>query len=248
MPSRPLLGIIACNRAVGVETAAAVMQRYVVAAGRWVDADIVLIPSIEGLQSARDVTARLDGVLLTGSPSNVQPVRYGDEGLGDGPFDPARDTTALALVDAVIANGLPLWGICRGFQELNVAFGGVLRRDCAGPEATLKHHAPDEWGFNQLFDWWHDVHLVEGGRLATAFGTTTIPIRSVHYQGVARMGDGLTLEASAPDGLVEAFTAQPGKADILAVQWHPEWQPENDINSQKFFAMLGDAMRARAGA
>lgn len=238
---RPVLGIICCNRTVGSEGAQAVMDRYVGAAMRHADAAALLVPAMPGMMRADEVAGRLDGLLLTGSPSNVEPARYGDDGAGDGPFDPARDAMTKALVDAMLGVGRPVFGVCRGFQELNVAFGGTLRRDLG--TTPLPHHAPDGVPFDAMFAHEHAVHLAPGGILARAFGREALHVNSVHYQGVDRLAPGLTAEAHAPDGVIEAVSAHVSGAPVLAVQWHPEWDTDARPDSQTFFHLLGRALR-----
>ncbi|WP_439568008.1 gamma-glutamyl-gamma-aminobutyrate hydrolase family protein [Sphingopyxis sp.] len=243
MSARPVLGIIACNRIVGVETAQAVMNRYATAAMQYADCAALIIPSLPEFMRADEVVGRLDGVLLTGTPSNVEPARYGDAGAGEGPFDPDRDRMMLELVEAVIAAQRPLFGICRGFQEINVALGGTLRRDTSASAELLHHHAPDGADFDAMFDHRHQVDLVAGGMLASAYGAASLDVNSVHYQGVGDLADGLAIEAQAPDGLVEAYSARPNGAPLLAVQWHPEWATGESDDSQTYFRLLGRALR-----
>lgn len=245
MGARPVLGVICCQRTVGSEPAQAVMERYVRAAMRYADVAALLIPSLPDLMSAAEVAPRLDGVLLTGTPSNVAPHRYGEE-HGDGPFDEGRDAIALAMVGHMIDAAKPVFGICRGFQEINVALGGTLRGDTSTSEDLIRHHAPDGVSFDAMFEHRHPVALQSGGMLASAYGKPALEVNSVHYQGVARLAEGLTVEALAPDGLVEAYSARPNCAPLLAVQWHPEWGTENDPDSQTYFALLGKALRGEA--
>ena len=242
--ARPVAGIICCTRTVGIEPAQAVMNRYVASAMAYADAAALLIPSMPQYMRASDVAGRLDGLLLTGSPSNLDPSAYG-EAADDapGPFDPARDSMTGDLIRAMLDLGRPVFGICRGFQELNVAFGGSLRRDVSAHPDLLKHHAPDEVGFNEMFDHVHDVALTPGGVLAAALGEDRIRVNSVHYQGVSRLGDGLSVEARADDGVVEAFSARVNAAPVLAVQWHPEWRTGENPQSQVFFNVFGRALR-----
>lgn len=243
MSQRPVLGIIACNRIVGTELAQAVMNRYATAAMRHADCAALIIPSLPDHMRAAEIVGRLDGVLLTGTPSNVAPALYGDPVEGEGPFDPDRDRMVLDLVDAVIAAQRPLFGICRGFQEINVALGGTLRRDTSASAELLHHHAPDGVGFDAMFDHRHKVDLIEGGLLAGAYEKPSLDVNSVHYQGVATLADGLTVEARAPDGLVEAYSARPNGAPLLAVQWHPEWATDGNADSRTYFQLLGRALR-----
>lgn len=243
MSSRPVLGIIACNRTVGTEVAQTVINRYATAAMRHADCAALIIPSLPDYMRAEEIVGRLDGVLLTGTPSNVEPARYKDMSAGEGPFDPDRDTMMLELVEAVIAAQRPLFGICRGFQEINVALGGTLRRDTSASEQLLHHHAPDGVAFDAMFDHRHRVDLVEGGLLASAYETPSLDVNSVHYQGIGALADGLSVEARAPDGLVEAYSARPNGAPLLAVQWHPEWATDGNDQSQTYFHLLGRALR-----
>lgn len=240
--TRPVLGIIACNRQVGTEPAQAVMERYIRAAMTYADVAALIVPSLPDLMTASEVAPRLDGILLTGSPSNVATARYGDAG-GDGPFDEGRDEIALSLIDRMVDLQKPVFGICRGFQEINVALGGTLRRDTSASDELIRHHAPDDVSFNAMFDHRHPVELTEGGLLASAYAKPKLNVNSVHYQGIGKLADGLTIEARAPDGLVEAYSARPNGAPLLAVQWHPEWGTENDPDSQTYFHLLGKALR-----
>ena len=242
MTARPVLGIICCNRIVGADTAQAVMDRYVAAAMVYADVAALLVPSLSGLMAAAEVAPRLDGVLLTGSPSNIETQRYQDEG-GEGPFDPARDEIALSLVHRMIDAGKPVFGICRGFQEINVALGGTLRRDVSVHPEFLAHHAPDGVSFEAMFAHRHPVALSTGGRLAAAYDRADLIVNSVHFQGVGELSPQLQIEAWAEDGLIEAYSATISGAPVLAVQWHPEWKTADNPNSQTYFHLLGKALR-----
>jgi putative glutamine amidotransferase len=202
------------------------------------------VPALPELMHAKEVAPRLDGLLLTGTPSNLDPKRYGD--LADdapGPFDPARDEMTAHLIEAMLDIGKPVFGICRGFQELNVAFGGTLRRDMADNADLMAHHAPSHLSFNDYFAHVHPVTLCEGGVLKRAYGRDDLDVVSVHYQGVDKLGAGLKVEAVAPDGVIEAVSAEVNGAPVLAVQWHPEWRAHENPQSQTFFKMLGRALR-----
>jgi putative glutamine amidotransferase len=242
--ARPVLGVIACNRIVGTEPAQAVMERYIRAAMSYADVAALIVPSLPDLMSAAEVAPRLDGILLTGSPSNIATSRYG-ETQGDGPFDEGRDEIALSLVGRMIDAQKPVFGICRGFQEINVALGGTLRRDTSVSEELIRHHAPDDVSFDAMFDHRHAVELTDGGILAQAYAKSALEVNSVHYQGIGKLAEGLNIEARAPDGLIEAYSARPNGAPLLAVQWHPEWGTENDPDSQTYFQLLGKALRGQ---
>ncbi|MEO5706390.1 MAG: gamma-glutamyl-gamma-aminobutyrate hydrolase family protein [Alteraurantiacibacter sp.] len=246
-PARPVLGIIACQRLVGSEPAQTVTERYIRAAMKYADVAALIVPSLPDLMSVAEVASRLDGVLLTGSPSNVAPGLYGEVGEANdaegGPFDPGRDEIAMGLVSAMTARGRPVFGICRGFQEINVALGGTLRRDVSASDDLLRHHAADGVTFAGMFDHRHPVRLTEGGVLASAFGKQEMTVNSVHFQGVGQLAPGLTVEATAPDGLVEAYSTRIGHAPVIAVQWHPEWNTDANPDSQAFFRLLGRTLR-----
>lgn len=242
--TRPVLGVIACNRSVESQDAQTVMTRYLVSALKYADAAALLVPALPDLMNAKEVAPRLDGILLTGTPSNLDPKRYGaiiDD--APGPFDPGRDEMTSHLIEAMIELGKPVFGICRGFQELNVAFGGTLRRDMAENPELIPHHAPSHHTFAEYFEHIHPVNLQEGGVLKRAYKADEINVVSVHYQGVEKLGKGLTVEATAPDGVIEAISADINGAPLLAVQWHPEWKAHENPQSQVFFELLGRALR-----
>lgn len=245
MTARPVLGVICCTRLICGELAQSVMERYLRAAMTHADCAALLVPSLPDLISVAEIASRLDGILLTGSPSNVDSARYGDSG-GDGPFDAARDETAIALIDAMIARRRPVFGVCRGFQEINVALGGTLRRDTSQSADLLAHHAPEDIAFDAMFDHLHSVKLTDGGLLARAYGTASLTVNSVHYQGVGTLAPGLAIEATAEDGLVEGYSADIAGACVVAVQWHPEWKTDSNTDSQIFFRLLGRALRDAA--
>lgn len=241
---RPVLGVISCNRDVDRQAAQTVMTRYLNSSLTYADAAGLLVPAMPGLMHAREVAPRLDGLLLTGTPSNLDPKRYGE--LADdapGPFDPDRDEMTARLIEAMLEIGKPVFGICRGFQELNVAFGGTLRRDMAEHPDLIPHHAPSHLGFEDYFAHTHPVNLREGGVLKRAYGSDELDVVSVHYQGVDKLGAGLDVEATAPDGVIEAVSAEVNGAPVLAVQWHPEWKTHENPQSQVFFNLLGRALR-----
>ncbi len=241
---RPVLGVIACNRTIETQSAQAVMTRYLVSALPYADAAALLVPAMPEFMHAKEIAPRLDGLLLTGTPSNLDPKRYGvlvDD--APGPFDPARDEMTAHLIDGMLELGKPVFGICRGFQELNVAFGGTLRRDMADNPELIAHHASDDKSFTEYFEHIHPVTLNEGGVLKRAYQRDELDVVSVHYQGVDRLGSGLKVEATAPDGVIEAISTEVNGAPVLAVQWHPEWKAHENPQSQTFFKLLGRALR-----
>ena len=208
---RPLVAVLCCGGASAGRPVQCVPDRYLVplvAAG----ASAVLVPVMADAVDALTVAARCDALLLTGSVSNVSPSRYGSSAPGVDP-DPGRDEVAMAVAGAMISAGRPVLGICRGMQELNVLHGGTLE---ALDDRHGLHMAGD-WECPRAFDHSHDVEVV-GPVLSPIARCGTMPVASVHRQGVGRLGAGLTIEARAPDGLVEAFSA----GSVMGVQWHPE--------------------------
>ncbi|NYT41086.1 gamma-glutamyl-gamma-aminobutyrate hydrolase family protein [Sphingomonas sp. R-74633] len=235
---KPLIGVLCCNE-VAERPIQVVASRFIAPLTKVSDATVLLVPALADAFDARSIAGRLDGLLLTGSRSNIAASRYG--GAWDQtPLDEQRDEVALALADAMIEAGRPVFGICRGMQELNVLFGGTLRGDLEG------HHLEDESRpFECLFTHGHDVELQGAGVLAAATGARRLAVNSVHRQGIDRLGVGLDVEALSPeDGLVEGFSARPNGAQVLAVQWHPEWDVERQAGSRAFFRLVGEALAA----
>ena len=238
MTAKPALGITCCVREVEGESAQTVISRYVRAVVRHADVAALLIPAIPDLIDVRDIAGRIDGLLLTGSPSNVAPACYGHSDVEEtGPSDPARDSTSLPLIETMIGRGLPVFGICRGHQELNVALGGTLRRDLAD------HHAPEGVSRAEMFGHSHEVELTAGGLLRHMLGRDRILVNSVHYQAIDRLASGLTAEAYSPDGIIEAVSGRLNGAPLLGVQWHPEWDADSNETSHTLLAMIGRALR-----
>ena len=242
--ARPVLGGMSCKRTIDGQAAQSVMTRYLASSLTYANAAGLMVPAMPGLMQAREVAPRLDGLLLTGTPSNLDPQRYG-EPVDDapGPFDRDRDEMTARLIEAMLDLSKPVFGICRGFQELNVAFGGTLRRDMGNHPDLIPHHSPEEKDIPLMFEHLHPVTLTPGGVLRGAYDKDALDVISVHFQGVDRLGAGLRVEATAPDGVVEAVSAEVNGAPVLAVQWHPEWKADESSDSQTFFRLLGQALR-----
>jgi putative glutamine amidotransferase len=214
-----------------------VAERYLRAAP-FVGADFVLVPSMPDIFDARSILSRLDGVLLTGSPSIVAPSLYRSADVGDGPFDPGRDETAFRLISESAAQDRPVLGICRGFQEIAVAYGATLRRDLGEAERAQIHHTQPGLSLEHMFALEHRVDLASGGILERAMGAPSIVVNSAHFQGVGDLGNKLTVEATSSDGVVEGIRPSSGER-VLAVQWHPEWRVADNPNSRELFAWFG---------
>ena len=242
---KPVIGVPADRRLLGSHWFHCVGEKYLAAIADAAEALPLIVPAFGDRLELEVLLERCDGVLLTGSPSNIEPARYGQPDAEDaaGPYDPGRDAMTADLIAAMLELGKPVIGICRGLQELNVAFGGTLRRDASRADELISHHAPDEAAFDAMFAHEHEVTLTPGGVLSRGFECASLRVNSVHYQAIDTLGAGLTVEAIAPDGVVEAVSARVGDAQVLAVQWHPEWRTDANPDSQAFFRLLGRVLR-----
>lgn len=208
----------------------------------------VLIPSLGERIGFDHLLSVVDGVILTGSRSNVHPSLYGGEaGEANGPYDPDRDATTFPLIRHAIARGLPLLAICRGMQEFNVARGGTLATEIQDEPGNLDHRAPGDTS-DERFALRQTVDVHPGSCLADVVRAESIRVNSLHRQAVGQLGQGLQVEAVAPDGIVEAVSLAGGRTFTVGVQWHPEYWAETDEASAKIFRAFGDAVRAHAAA
>ena len=210
----------------------------------------VLIPALGARLGLDAVLDGLDGVLITGSPSNVEPHHYGAAAAGDGgPSDPARDATTLPLIRRALALGVPLLAICRGLQELNVALGGTLHQAVHALPGRLDHRSDKTVAPAARYAPVHEVMLTGGGVLQGLLGgAARIEVNSLHGQAIDRLAPGLVVEAVAPDGTIEAVSVSRATAFALAVQWHPEWRVLDHPVSRRLYAAFGAACRARLQA
>ncbi|HEX6364322.1 MAG TPA: gamma-glutamyl-gamma-aminobutyrate hydrolase family protein [Albitalea sp.] len=243
----PVVLVPACNRMLGQHPFHVAGRKYVDAV-RLAGALPLVVPPVppEEIDALLDLA---DGVLLTGSPSNVHPSHFGED-VHDAtlPLDPERDTWTLPLVPRALARGIPLFGICRGFQETNVALGGTLHQAVHHVPGRHDHRGASDAAPEVTYGLAHEVRVEPGGVLERVLGERSVRVNSVHGQGVNRIAEGLRVEARAPDGLVEAFSAPAAPGFNLCVQWHPEWQAASNPVSQRLLAAFGDACRAyRAG-
>lgn len=244
---RPLIGLPADRRMIGLHPFHAVGDKYARAVLEASGGLPLLIPALAEELRLDELVDRLDGLLFTGSPSNVEPHHY--EGPPSHPgtlHDPARDATTLPLIRKAVQAGVPVLGICRGFQEMNVAFGGSLHQRVHEVAGYLDHRDDETQPLEVQYGPAHDVILEPGGVLRSLAGAERVRVNSLHWQGIERLGPGLAVEARAPDGLVEAFRVVGAPRLALAVQWHPEWQVMNNPLSRALFAAFGAASRDRA--
>jgi putative glutamine amidotransferase len=207
----------------------------------------LLIPSLAEELRFDELLERLDGLLFTGSPSNVEPHLYQGPPSAPGTLhDPARDATTLPLIRKAVAAGVPVFGICRGFQEMNVAFGGTLHQRVHEVPGYLDHRDDGSQPLEVQYGPAHEVALEPNGMLRALSSDDRIRVNSLHSQGIERLGGELAVEARAPDGLIEAFRVARAPCFAIAVQWHPEWQVMSNTFSRALFAAFGAAAAERA--
>ena len=236
---RPVVGVLCCNRTVEGRRAQAVATRFIGPLAEFANVAVLLVPALPDAVDAARFAGLLDGLLLTGACSNLSARRYGQE-RQEPCTDEGRDEVALSLAAAMIEAGRPVFGICRGLQELNVLFGGTLAPDVglSGHHSGNKAHE-----LSALFNHRHDVKVMPDGVLAAGMVAGLHRVNSVHHQGIDRLGGGLSVEARAMDGLVEAVSATPCGAPVIGVQWHPEWDAIDNPQSRLFFDLVGSAVK-----
>jgi putative glutamine amidotransferase len=209
-------------------------------------------PEITDVGALLDV---VDGVVLTGARANVHPTRFNCEPhTSHEPYDIHRDEVALALSEACVARGIPLFGICRGLQEMNVAFGGSLHPEIRELPGRINHRMPrlDTGEIHPdplvVFADRHDVTLTPGGVFAKLLGCETIRVNSLHGQGILEPGERVVIEGLAEDGTIEAIRIADAPGFALGVQWHAEYDPQRNPINRKLFEAFGAALRERQRA
>ncbi len=205
----------------------------------------VMIPS---LGDAQDLDAELDGhdgVIMTGATSNVHPPHFGEQPtVAHEPYDHQRDATTLRLITQVLARDMPLLCICRGFQELNVVFGGTLAAQIQEHDGRLDHRAPQSDDLDVRYGPVHEIEVRDGGLLHRILKKTKTMVNTVHSQAIDRLAEGLTAQAVAPDGIIEAVSINEARNFALGVQWHPEYKASANPDSVKLFEAFASASRA----
>lgn len=244
----PIIGVTACTKQVGLHPNHIVGDKYVRAVAVGAEGLPLVIPALGDLIDQGTLLDAIDGLLFTGSPSNVEPHHYSGPASEAGTHhDPARDATTLPLIRKAIAAGVPLLGICRGFQEMNVAFGGSLHQRVQEVPGMMDHREPADAPVEIQYAPRHAVRVQPGGVLSGIGLPDELQVNSIHGQGVQRLAPGLRVEALAPDGLIEAFSVEGSPSFALGVQWHPEWQVGSNPNYLAIFQAFGEACRERAG-
>jgi putative glutamine amidotransferase len=244
MCSQPIIGVPADRRVVDPHPFHMVGEKYITALRDGAGAIPFLIPSLGASLDLDQVLGRVDGLLLTGSPSNVEPHHYKGEQSEPGTLhDPERDATSLPLIEKALDRGMPLFAICRGFQELNVVLGGTLHQRVHEIAGYHSHKENPNDPLDKQYGPSHPVTLVDGGLLRKIAGVDTVMVNSLHSQAVARLASAVSVEAVADDGLIEGFRVDGAKSFALAVQWHPEWQVRQNEFSMAIFEAFGNACR-----
>ena len=193
-----------------------------------------------------ELLSLVDGVMLTGSPSNVHPTHFGEDVADPSlPLDPARDGLTLALIKACVAEGVPLLGVCRGFQEINVALGGSLHQRVHELPGLMDHREPKTAPFDVQYAPSHSITLAPGSAFEAWAGASEVMVNSLHGQGINRLAPGLEALGHAPDGVVEAVAVRGARSFAYAVQFHPEWRCWENPFYRAMFEAFGSACRAR---
>lgn len=207
----------------------------------------LMIPADPRIVRVADLLAACDGFLLTGGRPNVHPAEYGEEPTeAHGAFDRCRDAVALQIVRACVERGQPLFGICRGFQEVNVAMGGTLHPEIRDLPGRMNHRMPPDGTLDEKFALRHKVTFTEGGPFHRLLGAREVMTNSLHGQGIKAPGARVAIDGWAPDGTEEALYVRDAPGFTLAVQWHPEYHAASDPVSRPLFRAFGAAVRAWA--
>ena len=244
---KPIVLIPADVRNLGGHDFHAVGHKYIMAIIVAAGAMPLVVPSIESHLDIDTLLSVADGILLTGSQSNVHPSHYGQDVYNTAlPLDTARDALTLKLIHVAIEKQVPILAICRGFQELNVAFGGSLHQAVQEVEGFTDHREDKFQSQDLQYAPSHKISLVANGQLANLLKIDEIMVNSLHGQGIDRMGAGLIAEAFAQDGLIEAVRVEGAQAFALGVQWHPEWQVMLNAHYLAIFNSFGDACKLRS--
>ncbi|MEZ0169619.1 gamma-glutamyl-gamma-aminobutyrate hydrolase family protein [Microvirga sp. TS319] len=244
--SKPIVGILGNRTYDGLLPTQSVDEKYLRALVDLSGVDVIILPALENSSGLENILDHVDGILFTGAATNVHPDYFepGAEEARYRPFDAGRDDAAFRLIRLVCERDLPMLAICRGIQELNVAFGGSLHADIATDE---EHHCHGSWvsgaPLEQLYGPAHELLVTPGSFMAALTDGKTPVVNSLHVQAIDRLGNGLTVEARAPDGTIEAVSVD-GRTFSLGVQWHPEFQASENELSRRIFQAFGDAVRA----
>jgi putative glutamine amidotransferase len=240
----PLIGVAGCRKVIDGQDFDCAGRKYTRAIEMACEAVPLIIPTTGDALDRVSLLNRVDGLLFTGSLSNVEPHQYDGEESQEGTLhDPHRDATTLPLIREAVAAGVPVFCICRGFQEINVAFGGTLHQQVHQIDGMHDHREDSSLGLNERYAPVHRVDLNPEGILAKLTDQDTVQVNSLHGQGIDKLADGLQWEARAPDGLVEGVSVKNAKSFAVAVQWHPEWKALEHPFYRALFREFAEACR-----
>lgn len=247
---KPVVGIIGNFHLIHDQYAVqAVGEMNIQAVARVAGAVPLVVPSMPDDISVSDLLSSCDGFVFTGGRPNVHPSFYGhDETEAHGPFDRNRDNLALPLIREAVERGTPILGICRGFQEFNVAFGGTLHPEIRDIPGRMNHRMPPDGTLEEKFALRHLISLTPGGLFARLWGKDEVMVNSLHGQGIEQAGERVAVEGHAPDGTPEAIHIEGARGFALAVQWHAEYRADEDEVSRPLFEAFAGALMARARA
>ena len=207
----------------------------------------LIVPADPTVVSVDDLLGACDGFLLPGGRPNVHPEEYGEDPTeAHGTFDRDRDAIALPLVRACVERGQPILGVCRGFQEVNVAMGGTLHPEIRDLPGRMNHRMPPDGAIEEKFAIRHAVTFGEGGPFQRLFGTIKVMTNTLHGQAIVRPGRRIVIDGWADDGTAEALYVDGAPGFALAVQWHPEYRAGTDPVSRPLLEAFGNACRAWA--
>lgn len=247
MRRTPLVGLPSDRKQIGLHPFQVVGEKYLRAVVDGAGCLPLVIPSLSPPLDLRATLGQLDGLLLTGAYSNIEPHHYSDEPSYPGnQHDPARDATTLGIVPLAIQMRVPVLAICRGFQEVVVALGGTLHQKVHDMPGLHDHREDTDQPLGVQYAPSHAIDLAEGGLLAGIAGASEVMVNSLHGQGLRTLGRGLVVEATARDGLVEAVRLEDPGPFLLAVQWHPEWRVTENPFYLGIFQAFAAACRERA--
>lgn len=243
----PLIALSACVRKIGIHPFHVVGEKYITAVRDGAGGFPLLLPSLVETSGADEILTQVDGLLFTGSPSNVEPHLYGGPpSAKDTLHDAQRDAATLPLIRAAVAAGVPVLAICRGCQELNVALGGSLHQAVHEVAGRLDHREDKSLPREAQYAPVHSLTLAADGFLAALWPDNEVAVNSLHAQGIDCPAPGLRVEARAPDGQIEALSGAETAEFCLGIQWHPEWKVRDNAFSMAIFTAFGDAARGRA--
>jgi len=245
----PIVAVPMCVKHIGGQDFHTVGEKYLTAIIEGAGAYPLSFPALGPVLDPAALLDQIDGVLFTGSPSNVAVHHYaGEPDRPDSPQDPGRDAITLPLIRAALERNVPVFCICRGFQELNVALGGTLDTTVHTSSGRLDHRAPENKPYDELYVPAHKVDFVAGGAFAKILGKTTTMVNSLHWQGIRKPADRLVVEGRAEDGVIEAVSLKDHAGFCLGAQWHPEYRATRNEDSMALFKAFGAACKARRRA